>query len=313
MTTANTIHLCNDELELIVDLQGARIKRLATKDGLPILQDCANKSAYTPDECGGFVLLPMGNRVAHNCYELPETVAVATGAETETEAAVDAAATATVRTVMLTKTAPDGSEYLHGTGWTSLWTVESCAQDSAVLTFANHHEEAGAGYNFAAKLQLSLQGRALYVELQVQHLAAEPRLYGVGFHPYFAFDTAADELLLSTTAYAPEKEHHLSDTYRENMGNWDFGHWRKVPDVFVNHAYQGFQGAKLKRAQHGATVELSSSCDYLMMYRPQGSGFIALEPQSHAVDAAHSVGRAGLKLLTQEFPELRSWWQIKLH
>ena len=43
---------------------------------------------------------------------------------------------------------------------------------------------------------------------------------------------------------------------------------------------------------------ISSECAFLMLYQPDdASGFVCLEPQSHAANAHHLAGHPGLRLL----------------
>ncbi|WP_429195736.1 hypothetical protein, partial [Aeromonas veronii] len=45
---------------------------------------------------------------------------------------------------------------------------------------------------------------------------------------------------------------------------------------------------------------VSSECAFLMLYQTdEGSGFVCLEPQSHAANAHHLAGHPGLRLLAR--------------
>lgn len=244
--------LANKILSLVVDSMGARIvhcAELLTKKN--ILQSCLDKEelSYTPDECGGFALLPIANRVANDTYTM------AVGDDT--------------RKVELAKTSIDGSEYVHGFAWLKEWSlisndVDSLGNPTLVLGFKDEGtiEE---GYHYEAQLMYKLVDAKLEVKLTIKHLGKEPRLYGVGFHPYFEFDCAQDKLMLSTTAFMPQSQHYLTRAAQPlrcaypasapmdmahhalESGAWDFDNFKEVPDVFVNHAYTGFNGARVRR------------------------------------------------------------------
>lgn len=51
---------------------------------------------------------------------------------------------------------------------------------------------------------------------------------------------------------------------------------------------------------------------YLMMYRPKGNKFLALEPQTHVVDAANRADKGGLVKLSKNIRYLEAFWRIEL-
>ena len=57
---------------------------------------------------------------------------------------------------------------------------------------------------------------------------------------------------------------------------------------------------------------MTSSAPYLMMYRPKGSNFLALEPQTHVVDAANRAAKGGLLRLNKDFHHIDAFWRIEL-
>lgn len=296
------LEIKNNTLRLVIDPIGAKIVHFGLRTGGNILQSCLHKKTYTPDECGGFPLLPMGNRVRGNSYQLQS-------------------ASGRMQTIKLNCTSPDGSEYLHGTGWNSEWLCKTYSvfaeNEEKSLTFkmSNTHGEVGKGYNFETTLIFSLTTTALTIALTLKHTGSASRLYGLGFHPYFEFDPQQDQVCAAVSAYAPETDGHFSGEFTPNMGKWDISHPTLLPDEFVNHIYSGFNGVELYRPNFpwpNKKIRMTSSAPYLMMYRPKGSNFLALEPQTHVVDAANRADKGGLVKLSKNFRKVTALWRIEL-
>lgn len=277
------ITLEQHNLKLVVAPQGATILEFSSH-GQPILQRAPQN--YTPDECGGFPLLPIANRVKNNCYSLDNTV------------------------VTLDCNSADKSEYLHGQGWQSLWNVSLLTQNQATLTLDFTHPT--NGYAYTAIVDFQLQLNHLKISLKITHLGSQPRLYGLGFHPYFYIEPKQDLLYINTVGYCPEIEGHFAGEPEAKIPQ-DFAYstFQPILDSFVNHSYLGFNGLQLKRAnlQHAdhpqGIVQMTSDMPYLMMYHQPNHKFIALEPQSHRVDACHLPDFGGLKLLCKPFNQLQ--------
>lgn len=289
------ISIQSEHLKLVVDPQGATIVEFSSQ-GIPVLQKAP--IVYTPDECGGFPLLPMANRVKDNCYQWMD------------------------EKVQLDRNSADGSEYLHGQGWQSLWHVLTTPQEQPNtielgLNFAHPHN----GYHYQAKVkfQLCSNANSLKISMQIAHLAANSRLYGLGFHPYFYIEPEQDQLLINAVGYCPEIEHHFAGAPTANIpAPFNYGTFQPISDQFVNHCYLGFNGLQLKRqalenpSHPQGIVELTSNMPYLMMYHVPRAKFIALEPQSHAIDGCHHADLGGLKALSQPFNQLEHSLTIAL-
>lgn len=312
------ISLKNECFKLTIDPQGATIVRFTTLEGTPILQSLSREKLktlskqtntlnsntsvpsaalmhsqiYKPDDTGGFPLLPIANRVKGNQYELNGEI------------------------VELDKNSPDGSEYLHGQGWQSLWQVIAQRTKSAALSLDFAHPS--NGYEYHSEVSFTLNKNYLYISLGIKHLGTKPRLYGLGFHPYFAIEQQVDELKLNVTGYCPEIENHLAGICTEDIEpEFDYHDFKPISDSFVNHSYVGFNGLKIKRAalkqdNFQGIVSMDSDMPYLMMYHMPQSNFLALEPQTHCIDACNQVGRGGLKILMSPFDTLQSQLKISL-
>lgn len=268
----------------VIDPQGATILACQMQ-GINVLQSCESLSRWTKDQTGGFPLLPIANRVANDQYIL--------GSET----------------VYLAKNTLNHTEYLHGIGWTNLWQVtklhNALEQSSLALTLQSRGE-VEQKYNFTASLVFTLTDLKLEINLKLNPLNDyEPRLYGLGFHPYFCYDLG-DELQINATGYcqAQEGSYLLASPSSVFVPEFDFRSFKTIPDIFANHCYVGCQDVIIKRNRYGAKFALRSSCDNLMFYHAPSSNFVALEPQTHLVNGANLPDYGGLKMLSSPHEEI---------
>lgn len=275
------------QLKLKVDLQGAAILEFSSC-GIPVLQTAP--SSYTPDECGGFPLLPMANRVKEHCYIWRGTK------------------------ICLDRNSVDGSEYLHGQGWQKAWRLVSSVKTdtNATLQLELDFQHPTNGYSYKAVLIYQLTDNALHISICIEHQGNEERLYGLGFHPYFYVKPHKDQLCINAAGYFPEIEGHFAGTPELHIPQpFNYSSFQPISDEFVNHCYFGFNGLQLKRQslqcrEHPqGIIHLESDMPYLMMYHLPAHNFIALEPQSHQIDGCHLPDLGGLKVLKPPFNRLQ--------
>lgn len=287
--------LKNERIRCLIDPQGATIIALQI-DGIDVLQSCEEKVTYTKDESGGFPLIPIANRVEFDCYPLGSTI------------------------VKLNKNELNGSEYLHGIGWTSTWTIEQYEVDPLgfcdYLKLSLHSQgDVESLYKFTGILEISLKDSQVDFILSVKHEAnehsTEGRLYGLGMHPYFAMDLG-DELLVNALGYCEAKEKYLVAEPSEQFDpDFDYRSFKEISDRFANHSYVGCNGVIIKRNKHQAMFKMVSNCSNLMMYHQEQHNFIALEPQTHMVNGANRIpDRGGMVLLNHDFDTLSMQMQI---
>ena len=280
------ITLRNSFLSFSLSTKGARFLSLEDKEGFHILQCCDEKSAINnADCCAGFPLLPIANRVKGNSYDLNG------------------------ETIYLPKTSPDKKEYLHGQGWMQTWSVKEQSSDFIILNYSQ--KEDIAGYAFSAELKIYLQGKKLIASLILSPLNKKPRLYGVGFHPYFFVDKNT-LLQFKADGFYPEGENYLALPFTKEIPEiFNFIERKEIPQKFINHCYTGFDRLCLFHA-NGKIVGLKTNLSFLMMYHVPNLNFIALEPQSHPVDACHIKDFTGLKLLKKNDMPLTAEMEISL-
>lgn len=303
-----TLEAQHSAYRLSVDTTGARIMG-ASFQGVPLLQGPVLQEFFcssvpcSPDESGGFALVPVVNRVAGNSFDFRG------------------------EHIVLKPTSPDGKEYLHGLAWLEQWQVQAQGDDFVELVY-NDPGRIEAGYVYSATVRYTLLPRqgGIQVTVKVRHQGDKVRPYGIGFHPYFVFDAATDRLALNAAALAQAAPHYLTQPAgqnftcksllgadgisREETGilNFEFAPEKPqfVPDVFINHCYHGFMQAALYLAalpEHRVVLR-SPEAAYLMMYHVSGGSFLALEPQTQMVNAAHAPDLGGLRPLSPSCPQL---------
>ncbi|TKI06162.1 aldose 1-epimerase [Martelella alba] len=266
------ITLDNDALVLQCRPQGAAVLSL-TAGGVPVLRPAGDPAA-APGDCAMFPMLPMANRIAGNAFDWRETKR------------------------NLPKSPYDAEFFLHGDGWISTWDVLHRRRDSVIFTLTS---SLATLYRYRAELCYRLQGTTLSADLRITNLAEEPFPYGAGFHPFFVKPPSA-RLCFQARGYWPEQRRHLPGPWRSGVpGAWDFSTPRPPGDGWINNAFSGWQGrAELRRGRDDARVILESATDILMVYQPQNSDFICLEPQTHPVNAHNMPGLPGLHILAPQ-------------
>lgn len=261
----------NNKLKLCFNTQGAIVESFATQEGFDIFQRVVTDTIS--DNFAMFVMLPMCNRVTNDSYNLNHSL------------------------VQLEKTSFDHTQYLHGHGFISNWQIDNLQKNKAIL----HLEHKGNnGYYYLAVLSYELCDDNFIANLKITHLGTQTRLYGLGFHPYFAIDDKS-KLKINATGYFPmNKDNYLSLAYSPTIEEqFDYRDEKIICKDFVNHLYSAFGGLKLRRANGTVITMTHIGANYLMMYKDASRNFIALEPQSHELDACNKAGLPGLCTLNQ--------------
>lgn len=326
----------HDGMQLEIDSLGCWIKSFTFK-GVPILQSTAGNvlDHSAPDASGGFPLLPMANRVSHNSYTLgSKTIQLdkfapageylhGSGWQSTWQLNHQAQPQAHEQTPQQTMALTLTSDYAHPTNgydyraWVTFSLGSILSLNKAQRRVQHEASPRGAQDELLVSLHpilrnLSVQSanltssqHFLHIALSVEHLGVVPRLYGLGFHPYFVCEPKQDTLTLNATGYCPEIAHHMSGHITENIPPiWDYRNEKTIAPDFVNHCYVGFSHLTLHRAKldhltYQGQISMFSDMPFLMMYHAPESHFLALEPQSHLIDGCNQPGRGGLTLLKQ--------------
>ena len=153
-------------------------------------------------------------------------------------------------------------------------------------------------FHYLAEIDYRLQGSSLVARLGLTHLGEVPCLYGAGFHPFFWRDEQTRIRFLASGVWQEGPDHLPTSWSSELLSNLDFRQWQR-PQGWLNHCYGGWHGtAELVHHTRRQQLKVASDASFLMLYQPdEGSGFVCLEPQSHAANAHHLAGHPGLRLL----------------
>ena len=264
--------LSNPHLRMRVSAQGACLLGLEDNAGRPLLRETDPEAPWHPGQSALFPMLPLANRVAGNRFEL--------WGESQT----------------LPESEIDPDFFLHGDGWLQLWQPVELTASSITLTLSNQN----GPFHYLAQIDYRLHEQSLVARISLTHLGEAPCLYGAGFHPFFWRDAQTRLRFLASGVWQEGADHlptQWSSTFSPHL---DFRRWQR-PRGWLNHCYGGWRGqAEIDHPAQQRRLQISSDASFLMLYQPQEeSGFVCLEPQSHAANAHHMAGHPGLRLLAQ--------------
>ncbi|MDA3316348.1 aldose 1-epimerase [Aeromonas sp. PI_26] len=255
-----------------VSAQGACLLGLEDDKGRPLLRDTDPAQPWHPGQSALFPMLPLANRVAGNRFELWGEACALPASELD----------------------PDF--FLHGDGWLQRWQPVALTDSSVTLQLNSQN----GPFHYLAEIDYRLQGASLVARISLTHLGESPCLYGAGFHPFFWRDKQTRIRFLASGVWQ-EGADHLPINWSSRLApHLDFRQWAR-PQGWLNHCYGGWRGqAELDHPARQQRLLVSSECAFLMLYQPdEGSGFVCLEPQSHAANAHHLAGHPGLRLLAR--------------
>ncbi|WP_289711964.1 aldose 1-epimerase [Aeromonas hydrophila] len=267
--------LSNPHLRMRVSTQGACLLGLEDEQGRPLLRDSdpdtlCDPGQWHPGESALFPMVPLANRVAGNRVEL---WGEAHG---------------------LPESPLDPDFFLHGDGWLLPWLRVAGSASSVTLQLAS---QCGP-FHYLAEIDYRLQGVSLLARISLTHLGEAPCLYGAGFHPFFWRDEQTKIRFLASGVWQEGLEHLPTDWSSRLAPHLDFRQWQR-PQGWLNHCYGGWHGTvELVHPTRRQRLKVVSDASFLMLYQPDdASGFVCLEPQSHAANAHHMAGHPGLRLL----------------
>lgn len=264
--------LSSPHLRMRVTSLGACLLGLEDWEGRPLLRETDPAIPWHPGQSALFPMLPLANRVAGNSFTL-------WGASHS-----------------LPHNELDPDFFLHGEGWLLPWQVVAQTEGSVTLQLTAQNDP----FHYLAEIDYRLQGRSVIARISLTHLGAQPCLYGAGFHPFFWRDEQTRIRFLASGLWQEGADHLPTEWSTELAAGLDFREWQR-PTGWINHCYGGWQGqAMIRHPARRQVITLASDGGFLMLYQPDGnSGFVCLEPQSHAANAHHMAGHPGLRLLAR--------------
>lgn len=270
--------LRNDRLTLRVSRGGGAIVDGYTADGRPFLRPCAPGSdVFDIRQAACFPLVPIGNRVAGNAFDL--------GGKHYT-----------------LQPNTDEPLYIHGDGWLGEWTPvgDVDSPGGLSLSFARVASPASP-YAYRAVQRIALDGTTLRLGLSVENTGIEPLPFGLGFHPFFP-RTPRMTLRAPALAWWTESADHLPGARGLPPQDLDFAEPRQLPRRWLNNCFEGWNGlAQIDWPESGLAVTIAADDAFsrYMLYAPDDDSFFCLEPMSHSLNALATVETdpMGLRIL----------------
>jgi len=178
---------------------------------------------------------------------------------------------------------------IHGSGWTSVWTIELA--DNASVTLALNHDEPGDPFVYCARQSFSLSPTSLKVHMTVVNKGSRAMPFGFGWHPWWVKEKHT-ELRFAAEGYWLEGPGHLATTKVRIPVDRDFSRSRLLPGDWINNCYSGWNGtAEVLYPTIGQGIRLTAdrSLHHLMVYSNPRLDAFCVEPQTHAVSALNKL------------------------
>lgn len=249
--------LDNGQLRVRLSPKGGALISAETAGGRPLLRGLQGPFDVLKSAC--FPLVPLGNRVGSNMIALDGQVL---------------------------RFRPNTADplYLHGDGWLADWAVDEITATLARMSFAQR-APANSPHVYQATQLVQLAGNRLCLTLEVTNTGDRPMPFGLGFHPYFPRPGA--EVEFQCRGWWTEGPGHLPVARQAVPAAADFTKARPIPDLWLNNAYDGWDGHATIRWP-GMRLDLAADPLFstLMVYASDSDpSFFCLEPMTHLPNA----------------------------
>lgn len=253
-----------DGFRLIVRPEiGGSIARFDRCDGRPILRPVTDPDATGVEGGGCFPLVPFANRVRNGAFSFDG------------------------RDIVIEPNIPNTGRVVHGLGWQAAWTVT--ARDDAGITITHCHDGGRRWpWRYAAAQRFELDARGLRIELSLTNHSVEPMPAGLGLHPYFPLH-GQTRLRMEATGcegvggdgFPLTIEHEAAELSRLAEG------LSPPRNLYVS----GVKGeATLSGVRSPVAISASPNLTHIVIFRPEATGFVCVEPTSHRVGALDASG-----------------------
>lgn len=267
------VELENDRLSLRVSPRGGAVVDGRTRDGLRFLRR-HDDSAFDVSRSACFPLVPIGNRVEGNSFEL--------GGKSY-------------------RFKPNTTEpnYIHGDGWLTEWSVDDASAMHVRLAF-EQTRPVNSPHIYRAVQTIALDGATVTLALSVTNRGNETLPFGIGFHPYFP-RTEGTQLMAPAAAWWTEREGYLPGVRTPIPDRADFATPHRLPRRRLNNCFEGWNGqARIIWPEMKLAADIGSDALFsrYMLYAPEEDrSFFCLEPMSHTPNALAILGPGALHLL----------------
>ena len=206
--------------------------------------------------------------------------------------------------------------HIHGLVRNQPWQYEPPQVDGNGVSFRTWIEFAPGsplykkfGYDHTLSLVYNLDERGLRIACEVRNRDSEALPYGFGFHPYFNYPGAREEVFLKVPATGRMLMENLIPTggIAELAGKYDLRQSTRVADVVLDDVFTGMvpeQPAVIEWWASGVrlTLEASSEFTHLIVYDQPENAFFCVEnltcsPDAHNLYAKGYEKESGLKIV----------------
>lgn len=282
--------IANNYLTLTVSDLGASIIELSTvNEQFPVLRRTELQPNFNAGQSAMYPLLPFANRIKDNQFMWENEL------------------------INWPNHSLDDHFFLHGNGWIEEW--HNTCQTSLELEFELYSSIENI-CTYLATINYQLVDNALLVELSITNKMNRTFPFGLGLHPFFT-TLPNSEIRFNAKGLWLEDSNHLPTQFVSPVpDNFACHQLRKIPEIWINNCYAGWDGDAVLQHHNGIKVILSSDCPILQVFKFAHQGescpkerFICLEPQSHAVNDHNSANYGLLQLLEPEQTS-RMWMKI---
>lgn len=195
---------------------------------------------------------------------------------------------------------------IHGNGWENAWKTGHKTESHAILFFDFKPDVSDGSdlqwpFAYRAALSYTLFEKSLEIEIVLENRDTKPQPVGIGFHPFLCADPAARLSFSSRNVWLTQHD-GLPEKRVAAEGTWSFGESVSFYDRSLDNVFTEFGGdALLKRGDGGPSIKLSADpvFSHLVVFSPQGSNFVALEPVSMMTDGFNhpEIADRGVRIL----------------
>lgn len=202
---------------------------------------------------------------------------------------------------------------IHGHGWQTQWQVISHCGSEVTLEYK--HKADAWPFSYVVRQRFKLIDTRLKMSMTLTNLSAENMPAGLGFHPYFtrtqkcALHTNISHMWAVDNECMPTQITDAPEAFKYKQG-------LIINDVVLDNALINFPyQAEIywPEWQAKADITTSNNCDFLVVYSPDKSDFVCVEPVTHCTDAINMAAmgekNTGVKSLSPH-EEMHIWMII---
>ncbi|QNT78486.1 aldose 1-epimerase [Entomobacter blattae] len=191
---------------------------------------------------------------------------------------------------------------IHGNGWMRPWDLFMVEDHSATLMLdyqAPEGQETEWPFSYRAELVYTLHDNELKISLVLKNTDNVEQPVGIGFHPCFP---RGKDLHLGFVAQGvwSRTPQGLPDKRVKVEGPLSFEPMRPIGNAALDHCYDGRNTGIFMRwpsIHRSLTISVKGPMTHLMVYTPENSPYITVEPISHMPDAINHPEVAGRGLV----------------